>query len=617
MNDTDKTIRRAQSIHPYGPGAILDWGQECFAVLDTGRGGWKYAERIELERLSRRLGATEGFRQAAVVSEYSKKNVALRVQRFPTWLFCPSCRRMYRWGRQEELDNKQRAPRCRSEQCRKPVLVPMRYVAVCDRGHLTEPDWVRWAHANRRPGTERCSARDSLEFIARNDRGSTLQALEVRCRKCGSGQDLGRILEKGVLGKLGQRCPGRQPWQSQDRAVDCGRPLTTLQRSQTAVHFGEIVSALDLQLVDTESDDVMRALVEAMMPNASLFDSAEALIAALGAPIKHKIEADLGRVVSDEQIQEAARRVMGDEASTGDGEGQSGALDEQLLLEEEWPALTKPTREPSRRSPLIVSREAWPPEGDAQLHRFIHSVHLIERLREVRAFRGFRRQDPGSTLVHPNLGDRPPRWLPAIEVFGEGIMIELSNARVREWEGDHAEALERRVAELRTRIEQGTDLANRFKTHSGHLPRFIVAHTFAHVLMRQLCYECGYGSASLRERLYVFDERCGVLIYTAEGDSEGSLGGLVRQGRRDRIGATIRAALRRAEWCSNDPICREMPAHGLSGLVRAACHACGFAPETSCTQLNALLDRDLLIGGESGLRGFMRELLEDEEPVPS
>ena len=34
-------------------------------------------------------------------------------------------------------------------------------------------------------------------------------------------------------------------------------------------------------------------------------------------------------------------------------------------------------------------------------------------------------------------------------------------------------------------------------------PRYLLVHTFAHALMRQLTLECGYSTAALRERLYV------------------------------------------------------------------------------------------------------------------
>ena len=33
-------------------------------------------------------------------------------------------------------------------------------------------------------------------------------------------------------------------------------------------------------------------------------------------------------------------------------------------------------------------------------------------------------------------------------------------------------------------------------------PRYIFLHTFAHLLINTLIYECGYGAAALQERIY-------------------------------------------------------------------------------------------------------------------
>ena len=72
-------------------------------------------------------------------------------------------------------------------------------------------------------------------------------------------------------------------------------------------------------------------------------------------------------------------------------------------------------------------------------------------------------------------------------------------------------------------------------------PIYVLLHTFAHTLINALSLECGYSNASIRERIYcskyINDKNipmAGVLIYTASGDSEGSLGGLVRQGVPER-----------------------------------------------------------------------------------
>jgi hypothetical protein len=130
------------------------------------------------------------------------------------------------------------------------------------------------------------------------------------------------------------------------------------------------------------------------------------------------------------------------------------------------------------------------------------------------------------------------------------------------------------------------------------------------MLIRQLSFECGYASSSLRERIFAADSSsslagmAGILIYTAEGDSEGSLGGLVREGQAERLFPTILSALQNARWCSSDPICRELSGQGLQGLNRAACHACALISETSCICANVLLDRAMLVGDGAGLPGF-------------
>lgn len=135
------------------------------------------------------------------------------------------------------------------------------------------------------------------------------------------------------------------------------------------------------------------------------------------------------------------------------------------------------------------------------------------------------------------------------------------------------------------------------------------------MLINQLSYSCGYGSASLRERIYCdldFPDKKmnGVLIYTASGDSEGSLGGLVREGEPENIEKVIRDALLKSEVCSYDPVCIDNKSQGLNGTNAAACHACTFLPETSCEEANQLLDRTTVIGDvQKNLLGYFEDLL--------
>ena len=145
-------------------------------------------------------------------------------------------------------------------------------------------------------------------------------------------------------------------------------------------------------------------------------------------------------------------------------------------------------------------------------------------------------------------------------------------------------------------------------------PEFVLIHTFAHLLINQLSFDCGYGSSSIRERIYCeksgnnFNMH-GLLIYTASGDSEGSLGGLVRQGEHGRVEDTIVNAIKNALWCTSDPICIQSAGQGPESLNLAACHNCALLPETCCEHGNRLLDRGVVVGtlADNSI-GFFSEL---------
>ena len=150
-------------------------------------------------------------------------------------------------------------------------------------------------------------------------------------------------------------------------------------------------------------------------------------------------------------------------------------------------------------------------------------------------------------------------------------------------------------------------LARKITPPETHFPglRYVLLHSFAHALMRQFVLECGYNAASLRERIYSRDPRAdpnqpepmaGVLIYTAAPDSEGTLGGLVSLGEEAQFRRHLVAALRAAEQCASDPLCAEHePSNRGTTVHAAACHACLFAPETSCERGNKYLDRSVLM----------------------
>jgi hypothetical protein len=87
----------------------------------------------------------------------------------------------------------------------------------------------------------------------------------------------------------------------------------------------------------------------------------------------------------------------------------------------------------------------------------------------------------------------------------------------------------------------------------------------------------------------------GVFIGTSSSDSEGTLGGLVALGQSEILNEIIQTALSRAAICSSDPICSGHDASQGQKLHSAACHSCGFVPETSCERSNSFLDRSMVI----------------------
>ena len=132
--------------------------------------------------------------------------------------------------------------------------------------------------------------------------------------------------------------------------------------------------------------------------------------------------------------------------------------------------------------------------------------------------------------------------------------------------------------------------------------RYVLLHSLAHALIRQFSLECGYTTASIRERIYSrstegdHEPMAGVLLYTAAPDSEGTLGGLVSLGEPKALGRHLDQALEAMRLCASDPLCAEHhPYRDSLTLHGAACHACLFLPETSCERGNKYLDRSVLV----------------------
>jgi hypothetical protein len=234
---------------------------------------------------------------------------------------------------------------------------------------------------------------------------------------------------------------------------------------------------------------------------------------------------------------------------------------------------------------------------------YLTRVLLLERLREVNALLGFTRvespDEGGAEQQAPRapLGRQTPDWAPATQVHGEGIFLQFNEDTLRQWGARPAiEACRIRMMEGHRgwRIKRQLDPDVGFPGM-----RYVMLHTLAHLVIRELALECGYNAASIRERVYADNEadkrQAGILIYTAAADSDGTLGGLVELGRPENLGRLLRQSLDRAKICASDPLCAEHDAARDQSLHGAACHACSFVSETSCERGNRYLDRTLVV----------------------
>lgn len=589
-------LRANQLIGAGGVGAIVDIGDESFYVTDTTKWG-RPSRRIVLPRMESRLRR----RLYHPPEDVANSRGAVPLRRFPESLFCnrSQCRRIVvRWDEQKfgNPDGKPRCPYCGHEGS----LVPMRFVAACRNGHLSDVPWNKWVSHSQ----DECRNQPQLKLLVKGGGTGGLESLVVKCLGCENSRDLGGITSPEAMKRVGARCLGRHPG-IYDPDARCEEELEVLQRGATNLYYPVAASALALEQTSEQSEDFNSLLEESDFKMLAQMYSATASSGNFVPPL---IENMIAMVAATHGVTEDQVRLLLDSGSEPGPAWEDSAPEwnEAEILAEEWAFLMSAAATNCSREDLVCRESDTPRfKGKSPFDRIL----LIERLREVRAFLGFRRIDPSGELVSPDVGRtfeqgmRP--WYPAVEIYGEGIFLSFDEEWVDDWELRIAKnaAEMARIEELeRVRSE-----AN-FWFLPSVSPRHIAIHTFAHLLMRQLVFESGYSSSALRERIYAGPGMAGLLIYTADGDSEGSLGGLVRQGQPNRLGDTVLLALDKAQWCSADPVCSETNGQGLGGFNRAACHACSLVPETSCTSANTLLDRGLLLGRD-GVPGLLGDLV--------
>ncbi|MBI5527016.1 MAG: DUF1998 domain-containing protein [Deltaproteobacteria bacterium] len=592
-------LRPSQLLYTYGIGAIVDLPNISAIVLgledwDPMRCTTVVEDRL-LSAVRTQLGGqvkrmvsppvTEDEGVARVFGASEASTVGVPVATFPRYLRCPFCNYLgpITSGVFEPKIDQYRRERTRfvHKNClkggRPPTALPARFLVACENGHLDDFPWHRFVHKGESP------CRSILELREVGASGEAID-VQVRCRVCDKSRRMGEAF--GEAGKTAlPPCRGRRPHlrDFEDRPCDAQQRAILLGASNS--WFPVTLSALALPV----GANKLEKLVD---------DNWTLLAGVKNVAVLEYLRGE-GKLVTLREFSDSdVWRAIEERRSGG-----ASTVDLTDLKTPEWTLLTERGRDAERRD-FKVTEVASPPDFAACIDR----VLLVERLREVTALVGFTRivssgdapiSDESSKARRARLTRNPPEAVPATEVRGEGSFITFKEGRIAAWL-ERAKGRETVLAEAHRLWRVRRNLT----PPEANFPRlrYVLIHTFAHALMRQLALECGYTAASLKERIYAREKdedgpsMAGLLIYTAAPDSEGTLGGLVSLGQPERLGRHIRNALEAMRLCASDPLCAEhQPFAEEPTLHGAACHACLFAPETSCERGNRYLDRTLLV----------------------
>ena len=543
------------------------------------------------------LGITQTLCKPPIAREQAGRVLGwIPAYRFPLWMRCLGCGLMHRapWRKREEVQHG--GPEANAVESTQGKCVcggkleQAPWVLVHEDGYLADVPWHELAHPNaRNPNQRQCRA-DWTPYLKLVERAGRRQ---VECTRCESS------------GGLPSRWPfpphsRQQPWIREPPAETLATPAWLMEINDVRVHSAVSRTAL---VIPPESR-IRRGTITDRLYGSSRHQqrirNANNRLARKGAI--RRIATEFGCAPGD--IKEAMAEI--DAGYPLYGEAITGGD----LLRSEYQALTEPIPDLKEDEDFVTEHHtaAWQAVGSTlaagAARRTVAAVSrlvAVNKLKEIMVLLGFRRAG-GERTTPPDIA-RESDWLPAMELYGEGIFFTLDEPLLQRWE--RSDALHERADAFAQRYVQRAGLLGAEVEVS---PRFLLCHALAHILIRRLEAEAGYPAASLKERIYCAtgkEPMAGILIYVAVADEEGSLGGLMELARPDRFLRLLTGAFEAAQWCSLDPVCADQEGHGPDLLNRAACHACVLVPETSCQYGNVLLDRTFIKGDGADVSAFL------------
>jgi hypothetical protein len=625
-----KNIRSSQIITTFGVGQIVNFPNDV-SIIVAGLSEWdKVLDRhrdlsgpqsidlsklvIREPRLEQVLGVEKFLKPFAYnTTGTTNKQLEMPCFRFPGWHYCTSCGSMFEVKRDEQDDK----IACINSNCHS-RMIPIRFVAACSSGHLQDIPFFEWVHNGRA-----FDQGHKLSYFSTGGSGD-LSSIIIKC-SCGMQRSLAGLMsvqkENGIVynsplasiglstdeefsidnpnnnNPYGCYCKGHKPWLDTDGAnstSSCGNHLEVLIRGGSNVHYSFITSSIFIPDFSIDTNPIAASIINDIGVERlrKLYDlDVEKEMIRLTLETRPEVTRNL---ISIDHLLMEVEKVL---KTNNESDYDTVALTElDLRIQEHKVIISGHDAENGDLKAVVKDLSNYIDSN--YLKKYFQSVVLVERLKETRVFTGFARINKSNKIRTEDLSDKAVKWLPASEVYGEGIFIEFSHSLIESWKVQYSKDFERLIKNY----ERSNSARGPITKYSEIKPEFVLIHTFSHLLIKRLCFSCGYGSSSLRERIYFSDDdykMYGVLIYTSSGDSDGSLGGLVRQGGERYFGKLVKEAIEEARWCSGDPVCSvigQESGQGPDNVNGSACHNCCLLSETSCENFNALLDRATIIG---------------------
>lgn len=631
-------LRSSQLLSPFGIGQIVNLPDEV-SVMVCGLNLWddkieQYKKenisdlnegelRFNEARLEEVLGVDYFVKPFEYKSSGTNKNLEIPAVRFPGWHYCSNVK----CGRLKEVTLLQANKKIECLDCwdrksnYKWKMIPVRFVAACPSGHIQDVPFKEWVHNGPVPNDNKHHDLSYHSGAGSGDLGSII----LKC-SCGAKRSLaglmnvrkeGEIVFDSALARIGlgkedhhkfdknspnnnnpdgQYCKGHKPWLGLEGISDshsCGNHLQVLIRGASNVHFSDIQSAIYLPPVSSNAHDVILSVIERLGKKnvVNYLNIGRELLSSI---LETMDEVNKGFFSLDDLVEGITEEV----SSLSDDKPENNLAGELKIRYEEYEYILAGRDSENSDFKAVVKGFEHYREREL-LTKYFENIVLIEKLKETRVFKSFSRINPNVNIQQEDLSSSPVNWLPAIEVYGEGIFMKFKDDIVDNWLEEYGDKHQRLI----DRYYSAMDKRRPQNVQRDINPFFLVMHTFAHLLIKKLCFLCGYGSSSLRERLYFSSDpesrMNGILIYTSSGDSEGSLGGLVRQGKESNLGPIVKSAIEDSKWCSADPVCSDIgqsSGQGPDNINGSACHNCAILPETSCEEFNMLLDRATICG---------------------